>query len=233
MIFYTKTLEEKAAEAKNNKEQLNELIVRFKPFIASVVRKQTGRFLEYGIDEELSVSLMAFKEAVDTYNQDRGKFLSYAKIVIKNRLIDFYRKQKKQKITSIPDSAGSMEEELEKKSFENYIADSEELNKAIEIADYTAVLAEWGISLTTLAGLSPRRDSDKKLFQNIAYTITKEEALLKGLLDTKRLPIKEIEKIMLINRKKIERARLYIIAMVLAIITKVSYLEIHKDGLNK
>jgi RNA polymerase sigma factor len=233
MFFYAKTLEEKVAEAKSKKEEANALIARFKPFIASVVRKQAGKFLEYGVDEELSVGLMAFKEAIDTYNEGRGRFLSYARIVIKNRLIDFYRKQNKQRTLRTLGSDEVVQEELEKKSFENYRIDSEEIDRKLEIIDFTAVLAKWGISLITLAKISPRSDSDKKVFQDIASMIVNDKALLNILLETKRLPIKEIEKRTFINRKKVERARLYIISMVLAIMTKVSYLEINKDGLNK
>ncbi len=232
MFFYAKTLEEKVAEAKSKKEEANELIARFKPFIASVVRKQAGKFLEYGADEELSVGLMAFKEAIDTYDEGRGRFLSYARIVIKNRLIDFYRKQNKQKTFKAPSSDEFVQEELEKKSFENYRIDSEEIDRKIEIIEFTAVLAKWDISLLSLAKISPRSDADKKVFQDIACMIAGDKALLNTLLETKRLPIKEIEKRTFINRKKVERARLYIISMVLAIMTKVSYLEINRDGLN-
>ena len=232
MFFYAKTLEEKVAEAKSKKEEANELIARFKPFIASVVRKQAGKFLEYGVDEELSVGLMAFKEAIDTYDEGRGRFLSFARIVIKNRLIDFYRKQNKQKTFKAPSSDEIVQEELEKKSFENYRIDSEEIDRKIEIIEFTAVLAKWDISLLSLAKISPRSDADKKVFQDIACMIAGDKALLNTLLETKRLPIKEIEKRTFINRKKVERARLYIISMVLAIMTKVSYLEINRDGLN-
>ena len=43
---------------------------------------------------------------------------------------------------------------------------------------------------------------------------------------TKRLPIKEIGKIMEMHRKKLERGRIYIIAMVLAHLGGFSYLDI-------
>jgi RNA polymerase sigma factor len=230
MVFYTKTLEEEVLQSRNSSDRLNGLIARFKPFIASVARKQAGKFLEYGVDEELSVGLMAFQEAVGTYNESRGKFLNYARIVIKNRLIDFYRKQTKNQAFSIQESDIVIEEEMTKRSFENYAIDSEELDRKIEIIEYASMLSEWGISLIKLAKISPNSDSDKKMFQKIAAMIAKDEVLLKGFLDTKKLPLKEIEKAALINRKKVERARLYIIAMVLAILMNVSYLEINKDG---
>jgi len=233
MFFYTKTLEQRVVEAKSNKEDLNELISSFKPFIASLIRKQAGRFLEYGVDDELSVGLMAFKEAVDTYNDHRGRFLSYAKIVIKNRVIDFYRKQAKDNTFTVSEGDALIEEELAEKSFKKHVIDTEELDWKLEIIEYTAMLAKWGISLSHLADISPNSDSDKKVFQKIAFIISKDEYLLSMLLKTKRLPIKEIEKLMFINRKKIERARLYIISMVLAIVADVSYLEIDKDGLEK
>ncbi len=51
--------------------------------------------MEYGIDEELSIALMAFNEAIDGYDTSKGSFLSFAKLVINRRLIDYLRKKTK------------------------------------------------------------------------------------------------------------------------------------------
>jgi RNA polymerase sigma factor len=44
-------------------------------------------------------------------------------------------------------------------------------------------------------------------------------------MKTRKLPLKEIEDITWVHRKKLERGRIYIIAMVLAIINDLSYVD--------
>ncbi len=97
MMFFRRSLEERVEKAKKNKEELNKLIEIYKPFIASTMQKKTGRFLQYGYDDELTIGMMAFKEAIDSYDKNKGKFLNFAKMVINLRCIDYYRKNEKHK----------------------------------------------------------------------------------------------------------------------------------------
>ncbi|MBQ9941672.1 MAG: RNA polymerase subunit sigma, partial [Christensenellaceae bacterium] len=81
--------------AKENTAAADALILRY----MGVIRAQTAKFLkripQEGRDEELSVAMMAFHEAILGYERGRGSFLKYAQRAIQNRLIDHYRKEKK------------------------------------------------------------------------------------------------------------------------------------------
>ena len=99
-----------------------------------------------------------------------------------------------------------------------------------EVIDYSALLSRWGIGLTELASASPKNEDLKNDYQKIARMIAGDEILLNGLMEKKRLPIKEIEKEVQIHRKKVERGRIYIIAMVLAIVSGFSYMDIGRGG---
>lgn len=46
--------------------------------------------LDKNNDEEFSIAIGAFNKACETFSEDRGNFFSYAKIVIRNELIDFF-----------------------------------------------------------------------------------------------------------------------------------------------
>ena len=46
-------------------------------------------------DDEWSLALAAFVEAVRTYDLSKGRFLSFSELVIKRRLTDYYRSQLK------------------------------------------------------------------------------------------------------------------------------------------
>lgn len=66
-----------------------------KSFIYKVASSICKRKLEWENDDELSIALIAFNKSIDTYNEDKGNFFSYAKMLIKNALIDYFRKQSK------------------------------------------------------------------------------------------------------------------------------------------
>ena len=62
--------------------------------------------------------------------------------------------------------------------------------------------------------------------KKIAEKIASDDYLFNELCKTKRLPIKQLEKLFPIHRKKIERGRIYIIALVIAIKIKLSFLQV-------
>jgi RNA polymerase sigma factor len=222
-------LEDRVARAKDQKDEANRLISEFKPFIASVVQKKVGRFVEYGVDEELSVGLMAFKEAIDSYDRQRSKFLSFARMVISMRLIDYYRKSKKERTASL-DEGDRSDIAAGQTSMEQYRIADENEKRILEIIEYTGMLKKWGISLEQLVDISPHKEDLREQYKMVARVITKNKSVLKALFRTRRLPVKEIENILSIHPKKLERGRIYIIAMVLAIVGGFSYLDISRGG---
>jgi RNA polymerase sigma factor len=225
MVVHKQTLEDRVKKARGNNDLTSTLISEFKPFIASIAQKRVGRYLHYGEDEELSVGLMAFKEAVDSFNPGKGKFLSFLRMVISMRLIDYYRKRDREASISIGDDEEDAELAWDRKSIEQFQADENSEDLKAEVIGYSAALSKWGISLDELVRVSPRREELKKLYQDIARRIAGNKGLLDSLMGTGRLQIKEIGKEIEIHRKKLERGRIYIIAMVLAIRSGLSYLD--------
>ena len=63
------------------------------------IRSETVKFLhtipENGHEDELSIAMLAFYEAILAYEKNRGAFLPYAARAIRNRLIDYYRSEKR------------------------------------------------------------------------------------------------------------------------------------------
>jgi len=226
MVVHKQTLEDRVKKARGDNKLTSTLISEFKPFIASIAQKRVGRYLHYGEDEELSVGLMAFKEAVDSFKPGKGKFLSFLRMVISMRLIDYYRKRDREASIGI-DGEEDAELAWDRKSIEQFQADGASEDLKAEVIGYSAALSKWGISLDDLVRVSPRREELKKLYQDIARRIAGNKGLLDSLMETGRLPIKEIGKEIEIHRKKLERGRIYIIAMVLAIRSGLSYLDMY------
>ena len=229
MYLSTETLEERVISCRKDPGKKDLLIKQFKPFIASVIQKRLGRFLEYGVDDELSIGLIAFDEAISSYDMRKGRFLSFSRLVITNRIIDYYRKQSKlsHSTTSYDDEEDDITTDLiDKKSVEQFTFQSESEDKKFEIIEYSHDLGQWGIEFSELARISPKQDNLRIEYINCAKMIAGDKSILDELMRTKRLPIKNIVKMMPLHRKKIERGRIYIIALIIAIVKNYSFIEL-------
>ncbi|MTI68477.1 MAG: RNA polymerase sigma-I factor [Firmicutes bacterium] len=218
-MFFKRSLEDRVDKAKKEKKEMNKLIEEYKPFIASTAQKKVGRFLTYGRDDELSIGMLAFKEAIDSYDRDKGKFLSFAKRVINLRLIDYYRKhQKESREVFIKDSEDDENSNYELGSSKAVLQyKSKETNKIrkLEILEYKKELKKWEINFSDLVKASPKQKRLRDLYKEIAKIIVNNKDILHTLTKNGRMPIKEIKEIKNIHRKKLERGRIYIIALVI------------------
>ena len=68
----------------------------YKPFIIKTVSRVTGKYVQIENSEEYSIGLIAFNEAIETFDEHKNpSFLNFCKQVIKRRIIDYIRKNKK------------------------------------------------------------------------------------------------------------------------------------------
>ena len=221
-MLFKRSLEERVEKAKKNEEELDKLIEEYKPFIASTLQKKKGKYLKYGYDDELTIGMMAFKEAIEAYDKSKGKFLSFAKQVITLRGIDYYRKNKKLEDTIYLQGNNDIVNEdiksvILNRAIEEYKHKNLNEMRRLEILEYKKELKEWGIEFIELVKASPKHQKLKKTYKDIAQFIIQNQDILNKLKSMKRLPLKEIEESMTINRKKLERGRIYIIALIIAI----------------
>lgn len=87
-------------KAKSDIQERERLIRSHEAFILKCASKSCRRYITRS-DDEWSVSIMAFSQAIDGYEITRGSFLSFSALVIKRRLLD-YRKSKMKYINEIP-----------------------------------------------------------------------------------------------------------------------------------
>jgi len=229
-MLFKGSIEDRVEKAKNDPEEANKLIEEYRPFIASTIQKRTGRFLEYGKDDELTIGMMAFKESIDFFDNSKGKFLSFAKHVINLRMIDYYRKTKKEKNEVSLELINQQEAEntldiAAIRAIEEYKKEKDNESRKLEILQYKKELDEWGIQFSDLVKVSPKQDKLRDIYKDVARLIIENEELLNILISTKRLPIKEIEKLTDLHRKKIERGRIYIISLIIVLMGDYPYLK--------
>jgi RNA polymerase sigma factor len=166
------SINERVAQLKHDEDEINRFVEEYKPFIAASVEKVIGRYVRYGEDDELSIALIAFVEAIRSYNSFKGSFLSFAQNVIKRRLIDYYRKEKKHsKVVSINEYLmENGEEEVDLTTIEavgRYTQQELAQYRRFEIEELEKELAGWGISFSELAEASPKHNSTRRIYNDI------------------------------------------------------------------
>lgn len=229
-----KDIDERISIIKNGDlSERNAFIKDYKPFIINIVSREIGRFVSDGDCDELSVALLAFNEAIDRFDIQRSKsFLSFAERIIKNRLIDFYRKEKKN-MDAIPISYLNEiydGEHIEEKYFiDNSQIESRDISEEME--DFIKKLLTFGISLEELVENSPKHLDTRKNAVKIASQIVENEILIKKIMDSKKIPVSEIEKQFNVSRKVIHKNRKFILAVCLILMSNNEIIKSYVDNL--
>ena len=96
-------IDEIVIKAQKDKAIYEKLIIENEFFIISTTSKATNKYINKS-DDEWSIALNAFNEAVNSYNMDKGSFYSFAELVIKRRIIDYLRKESKRSSEILVDS---------------------------------------------------------------------------------------------------------------------------------
>ncbi len=213
------SINQRIEEIRDDTQQINKFVEEYKPFIASCAEKVAGRFLSYGSDDELSVAMLAFVEAINSFNQSKGSFFSFSRNVIKRRIIDYYRKEKRH------DTVVSLNMYIDEKGNEYDLSTDEAIRqyseielsqiRSLEMKNLREELERWNISFSDLAKVSPKHKSTKEKCKQILRFILSKPDILNQIITKKYLPVAELEKGTNLPRKLIERFRKYIIALVL------------------
>ena len=203
-------LTELVLRAKNNDDEINLLIQKYKPFIASELSKVKNKSVDSS-DELMTTGMLAFAEAVKSYNQDKGAFITLAKTIIRQRVIDHYRKEKSNFSYNTMDVD---EFEMDAKSINIYHTQIEKEKRVEVIHEYKEELSCWNIDFIELTKASPKSKKLKDLYKEMGRYIYNNFEILDDVKKNKRLPIQILSEVYSINRKKIERGRSFIIACI-------------------
>ncbi|MDP4152294.1 MAG: RNA polymerase subunit sigma [Bacillota bacterium] len=213
-------LDQMAVSAAADERVLNELISINETYILQCASRATHRYITKS-DDEWSLALSAFTNAVNTYDLKKGSFLGFANVVIKRKLIDYYRSnsKKKNEIVVNPAVFNTDPEDYDddlaiyRKVVEQKAQDSnDQLKVEIEAANET--FSQYGFSFFDLTGCSPKAGKTQKACAKAISFLVQNTFLIQDMRLYRQLPIKEIEKSCKIPRKILERHRRYIIAAI-------------------
>ena len=227
-------------EAKTDSHAADQLISDYMPFIKS----ETARFINRPpdkSDDELSIAMFAFYEAIQNYSRLRGSFLKFAALHIRNRLIDNYRKEKRNKGQISLDVSENDKTDLRETIRDDYDAYEEnELREATqhEIAELSAQMQEFGVSMSDVADNSPRQRRTLESCQRAVRYARSNPDIIEDFLRTKRVPLAKLAEGADVERKTLERHRRYLVAVLLICtngyeIMRGHIMQVLKGGENK
>lgn len=225
------TLEDMVISAQEGNENiLNELLKMYQPFIAKCVSNVCKRYIDPQTDDEFSVGLVGFHNAVESFSPHRGSsFLSFANLVISRRVIDDIRGNQKQF------SVVSLDETFDAEKMENpreviavkqaYKAEQDAWYREQELLDYQKKLIKYNLSLDELTKVAPKHKDARDSAVRTARILYNDSKMNRYVRTKKRLPIKDLIKKVHVSKKTLERHRKYILAVFIVLHENYAYLN--------
>lgn len=220
-----------------DEEAEEQLISSHIPFVKKTAGQVCKRFIDDNQDE-YSIALLAFHEAIRQYRPGHdASFLTFAHMVIRRRVIDHIRKESKRLEFSHDFMASPNEDHhnhIGDRASADFHTEQERIGKRREeILQFEEMLSEFGLSFQVIAKVSPAHEDARRNAIQIAQLVAETDEYSQFLLDKKKLPVKQIEELVQVSRKTIERNRKYIIAMALLMMSDLHYLKDYlKERLN-
>ncbi|SHH03708.1 MULTISPECIES: RNA polymerase sigma-I factor [Virgibacillus] len=224
-------LEELVVMAQHGEQSVqNYLLKTYQPFVAKCVSEVCKRYIDIANDDEFSIGLSAFNEAIKSYNRERGSsFLGFAKLVIKRKVIDYIRyTQKNPTVLSLDEiyDADLLENPTEILAVKKqYQLAQDSWHRKQEILDFKEKLKVYKLSLDELTEVAPKHRDARESAIHTAKVLYENKSLRDYVLAKRKLPIKQLVKKVDISKKTIERNRKYILAVFIVLTEDYLYLK--------
>ncbi|MDD4803108.1 MAG: sigma factor [Syntrophomonas sp.] len=206
------------------KSAIDDIYGNLLPFCLRVASKTENRYITIQ-DEESSIAQIALLEVFEKYQPDRGSFYAFLGQVIRNRIIDYKRKENRSRtipFSDLGENRDSYTEPVAEDYFEKILDD---LARQQEIEKLRNMLGEYQISFEDLYKVSPKQLGAREKAMRVARIIAESIELSEHLFAKKSLPARVLEEKFAVNHKLLDRYRKYIIAGVLILKYEFSYLK--------
>ncbi|MRG86851.1 RNA polymerase sigma factor SigI [Salinibacillus xinjiangensis] len=226
------SLEDQVLSAQNGDERTrNDLLKKYQPFIAKNVSEVCKKYIDPKTDDEFSIGLIAFDQAIKQYSVDKGNsFLSFAKLVVKRKVIDYLRSEQRKQVDLSIDQDHEDEEQMEnllevQVAKDKFQQETETWQRREEILEFQRQLQEYQISFEELTKISPKHVDARQSAIQVAKIIYHEEPLRNYVKEKKRLPMKDLVDYVSVSRKTLERNRKFILALFVILCGDYIYLK--------
>ncbi len=216
------TVETRVQRARGGDTSEREALIRdYTPFILKTASTATRRFLVVGQDDEVSVALMAFDEALMAYSSPRPGFVAFAATVIRRRLIDYFRKERRKSETTFSALSNDDSEEPWAQTVASVEASpdwEETLERRDEMERWNEILFQYGLSIDRIVRCTPKHVDARERAIGLASIVARDSELREQFVGKRRLPVEELHAWLQgtaneTSRKTIERQKDYITAI--------------------
>jgi RNA polymerase sigma factor len=208
---------EEALAAVRTEEGRNAFIIKNEKFILGCASRFTRRFITKS-DDEWSIALIAFSNACDTYDLEKGNFQSYARLLIERRLTDYIRTQARfseEQSTEPYVFEGNVDKDSEHAAYQVHVVEatstSDENPLRDEILTLNELLGDYDITFMELTKCSPKAGKTKTACRLAISFLAENREIMEKMHTTKLFPLKIITENTKVPRKILERHRKYII----------------------
>ena len=192
-------------DAQKNRDQREQFIKSHMGFIIHTTSEHIGRYLSIENDEAFSIALEAFNDAIESYDAGISKFETYATTVIRNRLTDAYRKNKR----------GVQTVALDDQMAEHLSAPQPDDELRMEIAEFKTMLSKFGLTFEHLVKSSPKHKDSRDKAVEIGKASAEQDTIVTALFKQLKLPVKEILETIKTTRRFLYLHRVFITAVIL------------------
>jgi RNA polymerase sigma factor len=205
-FFHSNSVVHRLQRIKDGDEVERERVIEeYIPFIIKSVSSCINHYIETENSEEYSVGIQAFNEAIDKYDRSKGKFISFARLVIQSRMTDYIRKTAN-KVETVP------LQDIETRGKDCF---TEQLLFKEEIKEFEMKLKDFNITLEDLVTESPKHVDTRANAVKIAKHIVNHPEIKTELFRKKTLPVTQLIRTIDVTEKILKRSRKFIIATVL------------------
>lgn len=198
------------------------------PFIRHVTNQVCHRILDWGRDDELSEAFIAFNEAIDHYEEERGvPFLAYARLLIKRRLIDYYRRKKSREALPLDqeDIGQAVEIHLGLHEFREREQNQE---RAMEIKEFAKALTQYDLKFDDLVNVSPKHRDTRETLLRVAKILANDPDLWSQVERKKKVPMQALALKSQVHLKVLERGRKFILAVAVLIANRHDFIYLRE-----
>lgn len=217
---------EAVLSAQQDRQKLNQLISDYLPFIKKQLSGLQGLSLEY--DDMLSLAMLTFSGCVQQYALEKGNFLAFCSVCIRNRLLDESRRQMRHRRKVVPLFDGEDENRSPADSEASIVAYNREQERtalAQEIEAFASQIRQFGIDFEDLPRICPKQTRSRKLCAKLAGEIISTPSLYQEWMATQRIARTELSTRFHISPKTLEKHRKFIVTLVILLTGDYPYMQ--------
>ena len=224
IISMSKSVNELAVKAAGSEALREDFIRQQEPLILKTASRASWRYITKS-DDEWSIALGAFSDAIDKYQASQGAFIPFSQMLMKRALIDFHRKSSLHpvEISTSPFVLEGLDDAKEASDAEKviYIAvvkqsqASADRSLQEEIISANELLQQYGFRFFDLTECSPRQAKTKQECAKAIRIMLSDDNLMKSLEKSRKLPVRKLAADSGVSRKTLDRYRKYLIMAVL------------------